>query len=172
MNAATGPVSSLDVLYGGEDRIPHFADSIASSFPYNSSPHIVAMSDFDGFFRRDAKRQRFVGALNDTLRALRKHIQVHGLLVAGSFLDLSKDPRDLDGALLYSARTPYESDWNAIKAVLENSRCQGLDLRPVPLDGNPLLMVKVVCFMTSLYLSHRESTQFANNGMLLVSCQP
>lgn len=157
-------------LYGGRTRVAHFPARIAECFPHNSSPHRVSRTEFLGFFQQDARRVVLARALEVFLDAISGQVVVPGLLISGSYLDLANPhPNDLDGVLLYAVRKSQHVDWPSFNASLRQARRSGIDLRPVPVDGDPLLLVQVISFMTSLYLSQRDTNAFANHGMLLVA---
>lgn len=97
-------------------------------------------------------------------------MDIHGFLVAGSFVDREcVMPGDIDGMFFYRLFQDVAIDWAGVRELITQARSQGVDFRPVPMDGDPLIVVKTISFMTSLYLSRRGDSMIKNNGMILVS---
>jgi hypothetical protein len=135
----------------------------------NSSPYVYSASEFRCAFGNGGRREALIRELDIVLEGhLGGGVNCVAMLVGGSFLDLTRDPRDLDALLIYtlSGGTEPELEANTVRRI-HASRGNGLDLRYCPVDAGPIILIKAVCFFHSLYMHDRESG-FANKPSILV----
>jgi hypothetical protein len=57
----------------------------------------------------------------------------------------------------------------ALATLQAAAKARGLDLRLLPLDGDPLLLIKTVSFFSMLY-SKNEGERTIIRGLVLVDC--
>ncbi|MEP9359965.1 hypothetical protein [Sphingomonas sp. KR3-1] len=114
---------------------------------FESSPHVVSapwLSEHLGWSPgRRVLLERFTARI-EAMRAQR--VMPLCALVGGSFVGTGDAPNDLDALVIY--RTDAAPD--VIAAVLR-TKIEGLDLRYVPEDADPILLIKMTCFFHTLY---------------------
>jgi hypothetical protein len=112
------------------------------------------MLDFHRFaalFGGTPRRNELLGALRTRLDQLQSGGVVPiCLLIGGGFVRPGVEPGDLDGLLVYRLREG--TDAASIIPLLREC-VHGLDLRYVPGDGGPQILIKVSCFFHTLYQS-------------------
>lgn len=144
---------------------PAYLRPVEESQPANSAPYVTRLSRLTEVFQ-DNERQRLIRALEELISSLSAAGNTaHSLLIGGSFLDLNAKPKDLDALVLCEAG----SSLKAALELVEIARPSGLDLRLYPIDGNPIVVVKMVSFFTLLYTSSRADHK-RRNGIILVDC--
>jgi Family of unknown function (DUF6932) len=117
----------------------------------DSSPHVLDYHQFAALFGGTPRRNGLLAALGTRLE------QLHGggvvpicLLIGGGFVRPGAEPRDFDGLVVYRLRDG--TDPASIIPLLRES-VQGLDLRYLPGDCGPQILIKVSCFFHTLYQS-------------------
>lgn len=147
------------------EDFPAFLDSIDLSTPLNASPYLVGLTEFVTR-QRDPGRDQLVARLQDALNNLRDMgANPQALLIGGSFLDSTQTPHDLDCVVYYESETRPSglARWQ----LKQHDR--GLDLRLVPIDSDPILVLKMTLFFGALYGRGRGALP-ALRGTLLVDC--
>jgi hypothetical protein len=147
---------------------PPFLTAERQSTPVNATPYVVSLSDLVAG-RALARRKRFVAELAATVEAL-KGLGAEGVaaLLGGSAIGPKPEPGDLDCALFYRwvEGRPVAAALATLQAA---AKARGLDLRLLPLDGDPLLLIKTVSFFSMLY-SKNEGERTIIRGLVLVDC--
>jgi len=147
---------------------PPFVTTERQSTPVNATPYVVGLSDLVAG-RALARRKRFVAELAAAVEALRG-LGAEGVaaLLGGSAIGPKPEPGDLDCALFYRwvEGRPAVA---ALAALQTTAKARGLDLRLLPLDGDPLLLIKTVSYFSMLY-SKNEGERTIIRGLVLVDC--
>ena len=162
------PFSELKAHYleAVEQGFPAFIRSIKESNPINATPYVVGLSEF---LRSDLPPAKagLLGNLGAALEMLPEiGLRAEIMLIGGSFLMRDASPRDLDCVLYYSRETEPKADlarWQA------DRRASGLDIRLVPIEMDPVMVLKMTLFFGVLYTFGREE-QPQMRGLLLVDC--
>lgn len=120
----------------------------------DSSPHVIDLPAFEGLFGHGPRRSAILEALRSwLLRLSSAGVAPICLLVGGSFVRAEDEPNDLDGLLVYRL---VDRDAARALSVLQE-RVPGLDLRIVPGDADPILLLRMSCFFHTLYQSRNLS---------------
>lgn len=145
---------------------PAFVTAIEESTPLNATPYVVSLSKFIES-SWSSSRQTLIEALVSALAQLRGGgLRAEVLLVGGSFLDTGKSPRDLDCVIFYSRESDSSIDlgrWQHDQRVL------GLDVRLLPIDIDPVMVLKMALFFGVLY-TRGKGAQLQLRGLVLVDC--
>lgn len=147
---------------------PPFVTAERQSTPVNATPYLVSLSALVAG-QALARRKRFIDELAVTLDELSDAGgQGVAALLGGSAIGPKPNPGDLDCALFYrwSAGT---ADVAALARLQRSAKARGLDLRLLPVDGDPLLLIKTVSFFSMLY-SKNEGERTIIRGLVLVDC--
>lgn len=115
-----------------------------------SSPRLTTL----GWMRRELgwspHRRMLIERFEGRLAELRAAgIEPVCALVGGSIMGEKDEPGDLDGLIVYRLRAGSALGHEAAKAL--RGKDSGLDLRFVPADAEPALLVKMSCFFHMLY---------------------
>lgn len=145
---------------------PAFIGSIEQSTPLNATPYVVSMAQFDAI-DWPLDRRPLLDALKTAVAQLPDNgLRAELILVGGSFLDPRLSPHDLDCALFYSRDTDCTVNLNLLQ---EQLRTTGLDIRLLPLDIEPVMVLKMALFFGVLYTRGRGA-QPQLRGLVLIDC--
>jgi hypothetical protein len=157
---------------------PAFLTPVALSNPLNATPYLLSYERFEAWAGAWPVRRRQVAALGDILRrAEAGGVSVEALFVGGSFTDTANPaPGDLDCLLLYRQADPGRVvDVAALAGLQSVARQEGVDARFIPVDGDPLVLIKTVSYFTLLYAKRKTAPDEPEvrivRGLLLVDCQ-
>jgi hypothetical protein len=148
---------------------PPFVGPERGSTPLNATPYLAHISDVqeDGFL---SNRVGFIDKLAVGLEQLRAiGATPVAALLGGSAIGPKPDPSDLDCAIFYEVKpgTNPAAQFGALQARFKQS---GIDARLMPMDGDPLLLMKAVSFFTTLYCKNAGSLQIVR-GLVLLDCR-
>ena len=133
-----------------------------------SSPHVVEFDRFVSRFGGSARRQSLLASLGAHLGHLRQSgVAPVCLLVGGGFVGPNAAPGDLDGLLAYRLSADIDP---ASGVAAMRCRVPGLDLRFVPVDGAPEMLIKMACFFHTLYQS-RDKGMARPSFLIPLRCQ-
>jgi hypothetical protein len=123
-----------------------------------SSPRITTL----GWMRRELgwspHRLALIAGFERRLAELRAGgVEPVCALVGGSIMGDKEEPGDLDGLIVY--RLDREREFGAEAAEALRRKEPGLDLRFVPADAEPALLVKMSCFFHMLYQGINKGLQ-------------
>lgn len=167
---ANGRMWLNDTLFAKakERGFPAFLDGDRRSTPLNATPYIASLDELDV---RDGSEKRSILLRNLRIGLMElEEIGLHALaiLIGGSFLDQRKDPGDLDCIVFYATglepNLTVGSDWQI------KQRARGIDARLVPLDSDPIVLLKSALFFGALY-SRPTGEHESTRGLVLVDCQ-
>ena len=104
------------------------------------------------------------------LVARSKAVLVFPTVVGGSFVDVANAaPNDLDIVVFYRARTEVRFEpGRALQRLTRKFLLDHIDMRFVPCDAEPWLLVKLTSYFTMLYQSRRPGTDDRNHGLVLL----
>ena len=169
LNGTDGP--SFPAIVGA--GTPQYMQPIAASNPFNASPWVTDAEGFANAFSNSAVRRSRLAALERALGQLRGLVEVECCLVGGSFVDAANPvPKDVDIVVLYRARAQPRYDLGrGLQRLTRRFLLDGIDMRLVPCDASPWLVVKLVSFFTMLYLSRRLGAEPHSRGLVLLTCE-
>ena len=154
-----------------EVGLPAFFSPEWASTPFNSSPYVVSYGHLRIVGRSWPGRGDLLDALDTALaHSKQAGIAVDAILVGGSFTALANlAPKDVDSVWLYRAKEGAV-DAAQLRGLQSSFKIQGIDARFIPIDGDPLVLLKAVSFF-SLLFSKREGSVCIERGLLLVDCR-
>lgn len=132
----------------------------------NATPYVVTLERFLSEDWADERRGMLDALVAAIARLRNEGLGVELLLVGGSFLDPGKTPRDLDCVIFYSRPTEITLD---LVSWQDEQRALKLDLRLLPIDIDPVIVLKTALFFGVLY-SRGSGTHTQLRGLLLVDC--
>lgn len=165
-----GSVMRRSFKLAESQNFPHFVGPERASTPINSSPYMVALSDVRNgkvLKRRDRLMTIFLRCV-DTLSA--RGIEPVAALLGGSAIGPKPNPSDLDCVLFYRADRDSIRDFSWMASFERASKSDGLDVRLVPLDGDPVLLIKIASFFSTLYVKNAGEDRIVR-GLVLVDCR-
>lgn len=150
--------------------LPPYLVPIAASTPGNASPWLADGAAFHRAFGGSELRQVRLAALRSTFADLAQVVDVQCCLVGGSFLDVSNTaPNDLDIVTFYRARADVRFEpGRALQRLTRKFLLDHVDMRFVPCDAEPWLMVKLTSYFTMLYQSRRPGMEERDSGLVLL----
>ena len=165
-----GPLPAAQLFSAAQALgFPPWLDGPEMATPVNATPWQTCLSAV----RRGAALAHRAGwtallcAAVDAL-ACRK-VSAVAALVGGSVLDRDAQPRDLDCVIFYAADAAG-GDLGWLGAFQQEQQAAGLDLRLVPADADPLILVRAASFFTTLYAASR-SGPVPPRGLVLIDCR-
>jgi hypothetical protein len=146
---------------------PPLLDVVAKSTMSNASPYVCSVAEFSALCGVGARRKELSDVLQRALAdLLSRHAEVVGLLVGGSFIDTQVvDPGDLDCVCFYRASEGFRAD--EMSGLTPKYKHLDLDIRFIPADSDPLLLIKAAAFFTLLYTARRGGEP--SRGTILVA---
>jgi hypothetical protein len=115
-----------------------------------SSPRLTTLAWMHRELGWSPRRRMLIAAFEARLAALREAgVEPVCALVGGSIMGEKEAPGDLDGLVVY--RLPADGGLGAKPAEAIRRKVPGLDLRFVPADADPYLLIKMSCFFHMLY---------------------
>ncbi len=149
-----------------ERGFPAFVQSIEDSTPINATPYVTTWSDF---MRQEfaPPKRALVDALQGAIQELLDSgLRAEILLIGGSFLMSDAVPKDLDCVLYYTCEPETKIDLLRRQA---DFRAVGLDMRLLPIEMDPVMVLKTALFFGVLYTRGREASPQLR-GLVLVDC--
>lgn len=153
--------------------LPPFAMHPRDSTPINATPYLLRYSRFRTQASGWAGRDRLLVELDAVLAAVRRlTLEVEAILLGGSFTELHKGViDDLDCLIFYRACLSREDGGVTELAALQRDvKGRGIDARFVPLDGDPLALIKLTSYFTILYSKHKDRHEIVR-ALLLLDCR-
>lgn len=142
---------------------PMFSTHERKSTPFNSAPYVVKYSRFLNQAGAWPGRAELLFALQACLdEAKSLQIMIHALLLGGSFLDLQNPhPKDIDCVWLYRSRAGNGNEVEILIELQNGFKQRGVDMRFIPIDADPLLLVKTLGFFAILYAKKKGENCFS-----------
>jgi hypothetical protein len=155
---------------------PPFLTTIAESSPLNAAPYLAPYRDFMDIALQWPGRQALIAGLDHVRQSSEEHgIAIDAILLGGSFADLSNAaPRDVDCLLLYRrADSARPVDAPALAELRRSAKRNGVDVRFLPLDADPIPLVKSLCYFTILFCQDKVEGADARGGrgLVLLDCR-
>jgi hypothetical protein len=146
---------------------PCFLQVVEESFPFNTAPYLVRWTEFERLAIAD-RRVALLSELKGLLQDLSRFIHIDCMMIGGSFIRVQREsPGDLDVVIFYRARAIGQSPTASIlRDAVKTALQQGVDARLVPLDGPPVITVKLIAFFAILYTTSRDGSD--RPGMIVV----
>lgn len=153
--------------------LPPFLTHPADSTPLNATPYLVRYAVFRETAKAWTGRERFVVELDALIEiAERQNLSIEAILIGGSFTELNKPTiGDIDCLLFYRLRVQDEGAGLAeLSSIQRNAKTRGIDARFIPLDGDPLALIKLTSYFTILYSKHKNTHEIVR-CLLLLDCR-
>lgn len=153
--------------------LPIFLTHETESTPLNATPYYARYERFREAAGGWLGRDRLVSELDRVIEeAERLNLSVDAILIGGSFTELDKaEIGDLDCLLFYRIRRPDQPIGSVeLASTQHRAKARGIDARFVPLDGDPLALIKLTSYFTFLY-SKRKGTNEIVRCLLLLDCR-
>jgi hypothetical protein len=149
---------------------PPFTGPVHESTPLNASPYLAHIQDLrDGLFL--SAREQLVSKFLEAMEQLPDYaVTPIAALFGGSALSSKLEPNDLDCVVFYVSEASTNPRDEGLSAFLKRWKAAGLDMRAIPADGDPIILIKVVSFFTSLYSINLEDIT-SMRGLVLIDCR-
>lgn len=151
--------------------LPPFLTDVGQSSPVNATPYFLHYGRFLAEVERwPGGRHRLAWEL-DAVKARVEALDfdIEAMLIGGSFTELSyAKPSDVDCLIFYRCR--QNADPSLLADVQRSAKARQVDCRFVPLDGDPLVLLKLTSYFTILY-SKRKSANEIVRCLLLLDCR-
>lgn len=143
-----------------------FPDGERRATPLSAFPFHLRLSDLDSDWRFAPRRATLVRNIRSLLdRAVDTGAVPYALLIGGSFADRTVEtPRDVDAVLFY---TGVADTARLATLQIEAKAALLVDCRMVPVDGDPLIVIRSSVFFGLLY-SKREGSMVITRPPLYV----
>lgn len=164
--------SKSDFVSAADRSFPVFWPNERSSTPLNSTPYVVGIRDFADVAAGWPGRFELVQRLLRAIKAVHSiAIAIDFILIGGSFTVLANEaPHDLDAMAVYRVTGDGQFDAARLGMAQQALKSERLDIRFIPGDGDPLVLIKAVSFFSVLY-SKREGDMNLSRGLILVNCR-
>lgn len=149
---------------------PQFIGPERSSTPLNASPYSIALSEIrhgSALGHRRGLMALLIDCVDDLLT---RNVEPVAALLGGSAIGPKADPSDLDCVIFYTATRDIVADFSWMADYQVRSKAAGLDMRMAPLDGDPLLLIRIVSFFSTLYIKNAGESSIVR-GLVLVDCR-
>jgi len=131
-----------------------------SATPLNCYPFHVSWTNLRADWAFTKRRAELVESLGTFRRLITdRGINSPGLLIGGSFADRGVEaPRDVDAVTYYAGELPGEAD---VLSTLQRQakRELSIDTRFIPVDTDPMLLIRATAFFSLLYSKKEGSSQ-------------
>lgn len=152
---------------------PRFGGPVHRSTAGNSSPFVVDFHDALALCRSSDPRMKLMRKLQCALRASPSLVDIQYVLIGGSLMDpVVAAPADLDAVFYYRLTEPAKALDNAValEALTGFLKACAIDARLVAMDSDPIHLIRMTSFMTSLYCASKDGLP-SSKGMLLLDAR-
>lgn len=163
---------------GAANGFPAFLTPVAESSPGNATPYLTSYAAFRAMAADWPGRGELVARLEQVWAESERHnVTIEAMLIGGSFTEPAKpNPGDIDCLMFYrQARTDTEVQAKGLAELQRQAKMIRVDVRFVPLDSDPLALIKSLCYFTILYSMDKQATDQADirivRGLLLLDCR-
>ncbi len=157
---------------------PAFLTPVAESSPVNATPYLTSYADFRAAAAKWPGRGGLVARLEQVRAESERHnVIIDAMLIGGSFTELAKPaPGDVDCLMLYRQARPGRAvEAKGLTDLQRRVKAERVDVRFLPLDSDPLALVKALCYFTILYSKDKHAVDQADvrvvRGLLLLDCR-
>jgi hypothetical protein len=151
-------------------HFPPFVGVERESTPLNATPYIAHLSEAGeaGFL---SNRAHFIAELRVGLDRLRQlHANPVAALLGGSAIGAKPDPSDLDCVVFYEQAGDDPLRAGELLGLQRDLKRVRIDVRFVPMDGDPLILLKTMSFFSMLYSKNAGSPEIVR-GLVLLDCR-
>lgn len=144
-----------------------FVTDAGQSTPINATPYLLRYEDFRQHTPHWAGRSHLVDRLDEVKADLVSHgFDIDAILVGGSFTELAKaEPADVDCLIFYRRRE--DADTKRLAEIQISAKSQRVDCRLVPIDGDPLMLLKLTSYFSVYYSIGRGRSELVRALLLL-----
>jgi len=157
---------------------PAFLTPVADSSPLNATPYLAHYAEFRAIARGWSGRGLLLDAMESVrVRSGRHGVAVDAILIGGSFTERANSaPKDIDCVMLYrQTRAGRAADAKALAALRIEAKRRKVDVRFLPLDADPLALIKSLCYFTLLFSKDKHAADRTDvrivRGLLLLDCR-
>lgn len=157
---------------------PAFLTPVAESSPINATPYLSSYASFRGAAAKWPGRSALLDRLEQVRAASERHgVKIEAILIGGSFTELVKPaPADIDCIMFYRRAHPGETvQAKGLAELRRHAKRRHVDVRFLPLDADPLALVKSLCYFTILFSKDKHATDQTDvrvvRGLLLLDCR-
>ena len=151
---------------------PLFLGHEAASNALNATPYVTGYTEFTKRLSTWPGRPALLESMDRIRYEADHHARIVGILIGGSFLDPTRQtPRDLDLLMLYEARDGDRGESaSRLIELRRRARTLDIDVRFIPIDSDPLMLVKIVSYFTTLF-NRRKGMDVQVRGLVLLDCR-
>lgn len=149
---------------------PPFTGPVSESTPLNASPYLANLRDLrEGAFlsTRRILVDKFIAAIEQLSDYAVTPIAA---LLGGSAIGPKPQPKDLDCIVFYESTGGALLRSDGLQVFQKRWKLCGVDMRVIPADSDPILLIKTVSFFTTLY-SKNPGELMAVRGLVLIDCR-
>lgn len=153
--------------------LPPFLTHPGQSTPLNATPYLLRYELFRDIAAGWAGRAGLVAELDTLIRTVEaRGLAVEAVLIGGSFTELDKPlVGDIDCLVYYRVGADAaKASLAGLSDIQRGAKARGVDARLVPLDGDPLALVKLTSYFTILYSKHKNAHEIVR-CLLLLDCR-
>jgi hypothetical protein len=141
---------------------------VQESTSFNASPYCISFNKARRWFSDDRRALLLDRLVEVRVRASGLGFEIPFVMIGGGFLRPDHEPGDLDGVLFYQLSKEGFDVAAEMKSLLADARANDIDMRMIPIDADPLLLIKSAVFFAALYAADRDPSRAAK-GTLLVT---
>ncbi|MDQ8756908.1 hypothetical protein RCO27_11790 [Sphingosinicella sp. LHD-64] len=157
---------------------PAFVGPVRESSPVNATPYLIRYEDFRTRAAHWPERNELAAALDRVKsHAERLSLVIDAIVIGGSFTELLKpSPKDVDCLMLYRRPGLVEATpANALNELQRSAKEERVDVRFIPIDGDPLILIKCLCYFTVLLSKDKRAKGNWDvrviRGLMLLDCR-
>lgn len=153
--------------------LPPFLTDTGQSTPLNATPYLLRYELFRDMASQWTGRAGLAAELDMLIQTVEaRGLAVDAVLIGGSFTELDKpEIGDIDCLLYYRiSADAVEVSLAGLGDIQRAAKSRGVDARLVPLDGDPLALVKLTSYFTILYSKHKNAQEIVR-CLLLLDCR-
>lgn len=150
--------------------MPIFLTDARASTPLDASPYYTTYEYFLETVSSWSTRQPLVDALNFTIEEIEDHdLSVVAILIGGSFTQMDvSDVNDIDCVIFYKwGKDTGDGQSRVLTALQKRAKIRKIDARLVPIDGNPIVLIKLISYFTIIYSKSKHSDEIVRPLLLL-----
>lgn len=151
------------------DHVVPFPQNIPLCNAFNATPYVISMERFAASFGGTDRRDKLIGTLRNLISSVDDAgAKLVALLVGGSILvKRNALPKDIDCVFFYSAARDADLVPTRLHQLWGEAREASVDVRFVPYDADPLVVLKACSFFSVLYGRTRRSAELSRGSVIV-----